>query len=474
MRFSDFKLVETKLLAEAKGIFGRNTGDRFVHGDGREYSIVEVTAFPEVGYGADPENPADKAIGKFADAAERDAAIAQFEQEHGAKIEWIGSPASNMLAFGIVTLDDADGGHVYWGKYLQFTKPDMLGTWSNKQVPPGWALATKGAQKLQAGYDPQHLIKTENVFMSADEIIRTVEQNSPDGVRDMFVEALKDLSQGKGDIEFPGMYSQQEAIRDYFGEIMQPLALMGGVIGGQAEDARLALADGANWRDCKVMWPMAMNAALCDSFMIAPNGAKIGISTKGGAGAKASAKNLYDAYTKAEKENNTDLIEANKFTIDIVKIIFENTAKQGPVALGKFLEIPGMDDKLQSEVDGYMNQGKADLEGISETARQILEPYTVKQETTGFNAGYAILSAVAKTVAAEINKRPEFGKGAIALLNQSSIIQVYTKMGKRGDDAVLGEFRAVYPPNFDGTVVMDGGKSYYSSRVGGKMSFGFK
>jgi hypothetical protein len=44
-------------------------------------------------------------------------------------------------------------------------------------------------------------------------------------------------------------------------------------------------------------------------------------------------------------------------------------------------------------------------------------------------------------------------------------------MGKRGDDAVLGEFKAVYPPTFSGRVLLEGGKNYYSSRVGGKMAF---
>ena len=48
------------------------------------------------------------------------------------------------------------------------------------------------------------------------------------------------------------------------------------------------------------------------------------------------------------------------------------------------------------------------------------------------------------------------------------------KMGKRGNDAVLNGFEAVYPPNFEGKILMDGGKNYYSGRIGGKMAFGFK
>ena len=455
-------LIAESKLAEAKGLFGRNAGDKFVHTDGREYAIVDITAYP------DPQTQ------RYESPEQRDEVIAKIEAEYNSKIEWVNNPNKGMLAFGIATLDDADGGHVHWGKYLQFSKHDMLGTWSNNQVPAGWKLATKGAQKLQAGYDPQHLIKTENIFNSAEEIIKTVESNSPDDVKEMFVDTLNNLNQGQGSVIFQGMWSQQEAIRDYFGEIMQPVALMGGVIRGDAEEARRVLADGAEWRECRVMFPMAMNAALCDSFMIAPNGQEIGISTKGGSGAKASAKNLYDAAKKAEGEGNTELLDAHKFTVDIVTMVHEQSAKDGPVVIGEYLGIDGVDQNLQKEINTYMANGKADLKGISKQALQILSPFKVQLETTGFNAGYAILSAIAKTVAAKINENPEFTKGALALLNQSSIVQIYTKMGKKGEDAILGEFKAVYPPNFEGRILMDGGKNYYSSRVGGKLAFGFK
>lgn len=459
MRFNEFRSVEKNIIQESKGIFGRAAGDKFVHHDGREYAIVQVVAFP------------DAQQGQFETPEARDEAIKKFEQEHNAQIEWVNKPRKDMLAFGVAQLDNNDGGHVFWGKYLQNVGFDLMGTWGNNQVPAGWSLATKGAQKLQAGYDPQNLIKSEQVFQGADSIINTVQQNAPDTVKVVFTEALKNLAQGRRDIVFPEMYNQQAAIRDYFGEIMQPVALMGGVVGGQAEDARQKLADGAEWRDCKVMWPMSMNAALCDSFMIAPNGQEIGISSKGGQGAAASAKNLYDAVQKAEKEGNTELLGTVKYTADIVRAIAENDQRNGPIEVGKLLGVPNIDDELNQEIEKYIKEGKADLNGISPKAQKVIAPFAVKLETKGFNAGYALLSAASKTVAKIVNANPEFSKGAIALLNQSSIMQLYTNIGKKGNDAVLKEFRAVYPPNFQGVVKLEGGKNYYSSRIGGKMAF---
>lgn len=460
MRFNEFKLVESKFLEESKGFFGRNAGDTFTHQDGREYKIVQVVAFP------------DAQTQKFETPEARDEAIKQFQAEHGnADIEWVNKPARNMLAFGIAQLDDQDGNHVFWGKYLQSVSFDMMGSWANKQTPPGWALQTKGAQKFAAGFDPQALIRTEQEFNGADSIINTVVKNADDQVKEVFKEALQNLAQGRGDVVFPEMYEQQAAIRDYFGEIMQPVALMGGVIKGQAEEARQILADGAEWRDCKVMWPMSMNAALCDSFMIAPNGQEIGISSKGGQGAAASSKNLNDAALKAEKEGNTDLLESAKYTIDIVRTIADNDQYYGPIAVGKLLEIEGVDDELYAEIQKYIKEGKADLNDLSPAAAKLIEPFNVKLETKGFNTGYALLSAVSKTCAKVVNANPEFSKGCLALLNQSSIIQLYTNIGKKGNDAVLKDFRAVYPPNFEGVVKLEGGKNYYSSRVGGKMAF---
>jgi hypothetical protein len=462
MRFSDFKIVETRRLAESKGFFGRNEGDKFTHQDGREYSIVQVVAFP------------DAQTQKFETPQARDEAIKAFQEEHGgAEIEWVNQPRNNMLAFGIAQLDDQDGNHVFWGKYMQSVSFDMMGAWANKQTPPGWALQTKGAQKFASGYDPQHLIATEQRFRGTDSIINTVVSKADDQVKEVFKEALQNLAQGRKDVVFPEMYEQQAALRDYFGEIMQPVALMGGVIKGQAEDARQQLADGAEWRDCEVMWPMAMNAALCDSFMIAPNGAEIGISSKGGQGAAASSKNLHDAVLKARKNGNEIVEEGGvaDFAAKLVSIIAAETAINGPVKVAQFLGIDGIDNSIQVEIDKYIREGKSDLQGMSPQAEKILEPFNVKLETKGFNAGYALLSAVSKTCAKVVNADDNFSKGAIALLNQSDIIQVYTNMGKDKNNAVLGDFKVIYPPTFSGKVLLEGGKNYYSSRVGGKMAF---
>jgi len=451
-----------EFIVEAKGVFGRKNGDKFENINGASAEFVEVLTFPGVDEG-----------GQFTTIENRDEHIAEFQIANQTEIEWVNASNKSMLGYAIAVLNDTDGNLILWGRYMKEITHNMLGKWPNKGVPSGWSLATKSSRKLQAGYDPQNLIKVETVFKRIPDVIKTVQHNAPDEVSDVLTTALSNLYGGNSTVEFPGMWDQQEALRDYFGEIMQPIALMGKVIGGQAEDARKLLADGVEWDQCSVHWPMSANAALCDSYVHAPNGQEIGISSKGGSGANASAKNLYDAYENARKTGNQELIDSAKYTIDVVKIINNYSAKDGPIMLGRKFKLPGFSARLQKEVDEYIKLGRVDFGGISPEAKTLLEPYNVKTDTIGFNVGFAILSAAAKTVAAYINTIPEFSKGALALLNQASIIQIYTKMGKRGDNAVIADFNAVYPPKFQGSIQLDGGKNYYSSRIGGKIAFKF-
>ena len=210
-----------------------------------------------------------------------------------------------------------------------------MGTWSNKEIPTGWSLGTKGAQKIESGLDPQTLIKSQQKFKGPEQIIQTVRSNlATDG--EVLTKALEDTSKGQL-AEFPGQIDKLESIRDYFGEIMGPVAMMGGLVQGDAEQARQELAGGANWKDLNIFWPMAMNYNLVDSVFLAPDGKEIGISSKGGSGAAASAKNLYDSLEK--NKGNAELMANTKYVADIVTTIATKSAKEAPFQLGERFQL---------------------------------------------------------------------------------------------------------------------------------------
>jgi hypothetical protein len=463
MRFSEFKQVIK--IVESKGLFGRIPDDPYVKDDGSKAVFISIIGMPDMLAGG----------GQFPSVEERDEAIAEFEKNVNGEIEWTNKPDAGSLAFGIAELHSADGDKtMYWGRYFRIMKANMMSAWPNASVPQGWKLATKGAAKMDQGLEPQALIKTNNLFKGPDSVIRAVGQNSKPDNKDMLVKALEDSANGQMAV-FPGQREIETAIRDYFGEIMGPVAMMGGAVTGQAEDARQELGGGAEWKDMSIRWPQGMNEPLVDSKFFAPNGTEIGISSKGGVGASASVKNLHDGIVKATDSNKPEdkkLLTEHEYVVDIVTTIQKESSKDGPFALGeKFgLTTP----QLRDEVIQYQKNGKKEMTDVSEEAAKLMQGINFSPtNTVGFNTGNAITSAVAKKVAQHVNSDKRFSQGALALLNNASIIQLYTKTGVKGDDVSVKGYQAVYPPNFQGTIGLDGGKNYYSSRIGGKFAFKF-
>ena len=446
-----------KSLIESKGIMGRVLGDTFLKGDDRlEFQSVNLYPSDEM---------------EFDSPEQRDDFVQQLEQELNSQIEWTNVPNKGSLAFGVAVLTDPalDDKITYWGRYFKQKTADMMGKWSNSQVPQGWKLQTAGAMKMDIGIDPQHLIKTDDPFNGVVDVIQAVKTNSAGNeLSESLVNALETIHTQEHPT-FPGQIKNLPALRDYFGEIMGPVALMSDMVGGQAEDARRDLLRGIPWSNCSIFWPMAMNAPLVDSYFTAPDGTRVGISSKGGKGAKASVKNIQDAIEKASPELKAQF----PTTVNVINIVQSNSAKDGPFRLAELYKI--LPQGLEEEINKYIQEGKQDYAGLSPACTELFNYGTPRQDVPGFNTGYAMLALLAKKVTKAINESgPEFGQGCVAFLNQSSIVQLYCKMGKQGEDARVTGWEAVYPPNFQGTVEIDGSKNYYSSRIGGKFAFGFK
>jgi hypothetical protein len=452
-------------LTEAKGVFGRSEKDAWEDAGGVRHLFMSVNSYPD----------AQTNGGQFESPEQRDQWIADFESgknsPQSGPIEWTNVPNKSALAVGILHTRTSDGIDTFVGRYFKKTDPNMIGKWANNALPAGWKLATSaGAAKLDAGLDPQHLIGNENKYTGAASIISTVNKNlqgRPE--QKVLVDALNSIAAGQV-AEFPGMRDQMPVLRDYFGEIMGPIALMSGMVSGDADVALRDLGAGGNWNNMPVFWPQAMNYNLVDSVFIAPDGKEIGISSKGApAGAAASAKNLFDSLKK--NKDNKELMDGTKFVAEIVTAVQENSAQLAPFILGEKLGL--ISTELKTEAGNLIKSGATDLSQVSTEAANLLAPYEWKTETAGFNVGLALISAVAKAVANQVNKDPRFSEQALKLLNTASIVQLYTKLGVKGDSTFVSNYKALYPPNFKGRVVLDGGKNYYSSRIGGKFAFKF-
>lgn len=448
MRFQEFKLFE------AKGIFGRMPGDAYVHSNGIEAFFVQSIAYP----GA-PK-------GTYETPEQRDLAIAELEKKLDGKIEWVNQPRNN-LAFGIAELQTSDGDRIYWGRYLQTSVGVLTTKWKNNEIPAGWTLNIKSAKKLQVGYDPQKLIKTDNKFNSVEAVIEVVKRNAVDKENgELLVQSLNNLKEGQLPV-FTNMAPLMSALRDYFGEIMTPVALTSGIIGGDAEKARKLLVNDS-WASCEISWPQAMNNNLIDSVFTTKEGLEIGISSKGGTGAKASIKNIYDAIEKARKENST-LIKKYKNVIDIIDLINQETAVTGPLKLGQQF---GIINETQAEDIVTLIQSGTKV--VPKQYANMVTNYKAVTTHQNYNAGLHVLSSLAKHCADRINALPNTSKALSSFMNQATIIQIYLDMKTKSQDAVVSGFRSLYPPNFQGKLVVSADKSYYSTQPPSKFVFSWK
>jgi len=435
------------VLTEARGIYARQPGDVWVNAAGEKAQFQHASMHP--GNGA------------FPDIAARNQAIAEIERQNGARIVWVNRDAPKYLAFGVAVLTCGDGTNILWGKYFLAAPKNLFGAWDNKETPGGWALGIKGSVKSRSGMQPQDLIKTAQPFPNIGSIIGAVSRNTTDSE---IVKGLTDLGHGHLPT-FKGLASQAEAVRDHLGEIMQPIALMAGRLGGDAEDARKVL--GVSWKSCNVFWPQSKTHNLVDSVFVSPNGIEMGISSKGDRGAKASAANIWSGIALA----NETLKTKNHRVIAVLDIIQAQKAVDAPFALAEMYDMANID--LFNEIRAKIASQTKDESDLSRSARDLLIGYKGRTALSTYRIGYALLGALAKKVCDRINADREFGMGCVDFLNQTNILQIYTVTKVVGDDVEVVNFKTVFPPTFAGRVILVPDR-YHSWGIDGKLSFAYK
>ena len=443
MRARDF-------IYEAKGLFGRKVGDQFADDNGNVVSFKGIEIFPS-------NTPND------AYPDERAMMTAYSEVTKGMDADQV-----NVLnkvrnrAFAIARLNYEDGSEEIWAKWFTKVPTNLMGSWGNKEAPPGWQLQIKTAVKARSGMTPQDLIRTDAPFpMDPAAIIARVKQM---GASSEIVAGLQEMADGEQYPNFAGLGDQVEAVRDHLAEIFIPIALAQGFIGGDAEVARQQILK-TNWRDCKIHWPQAKNTNLIDSVITAPNGATLGISNKGDKGAKASVGNIFTAMQKAPPE----MIEEYKDMVNLIETINQNTGKEGPLVLGQHLGV--VSRELADEIRSLLKVVTQDTGKLSREAVALFGRYGSKPGSVGYSLGNVLLANCAKAVAGIVNLDPRFSEACLSFLNQASIVQIYTMASNEGGIAVIDGYRAKFPPNYSGKVILDAGKNYTSTEVKGKFAF---
>jgi hypothetical protein len=81
------------------------------------------------------------------------------------------------------------------------------------------------------------------------------------------------------------------------------------------------------------------------------------------------------------------------------------------------------------------------------------------------------MAAIAHRVAEHVQENTSFNKDAAAILNNSALVQVYSKVSARGDQWTLNKFTSKWPGSAVTTVEFSAGKNYYSTGIKGNFTF---
>ena len=475
MRYSEIKLVETRVLAEGQGLRAAAPGEIYVDRDGTEYSfVVWDFKYP---------NDADR----FETPEEVNAAVEEITRTNPkADIRWINQPGRGR-AFGFAKFQAEDKREIWLGKYFQKVNP-------TNTIKDGEATAvslspSKGsaATKASVNMQPGQLGVADGKTRSVQGIIAEINNHE---MSDMLTRATQEAAKNEP-IVFVAGAQYASAIQDDFCEVLAPVALIGrhSVVNGPMDQAVADIFKGGDLKGAGVMFPEGQNNPLIDAYII-KDGIEMGISHKGKQGAKASITNIWKSKEEAAKTQTGQAYIA-KFAnaVEILDICKEQGQAIQPITLAeKFNLISAQESaKLKELMQNPMAEElklvgnpqapkavvrQATPEDLQKVPNELKRIFTLGGYKPGSYVSYLCLARIAAIVAQHINTDPEidFGEAIRSFLNSSAMVQAKTIVGAQGEDAVVKSITVVYPPNFQEKAKIES-NAYYGTGIKSKFSF---
>jgi hypothetical protein len=289
-------LINIVMLTESRGLGARRAGEEFVSTTNPEDKIYvnSVSFYPQ-----------DRI--QFGSYEEMVEALKELVNIPDAYVDLIGKFGPKDLAFGIAIFDKPDKTKLAFVKPYKMVKPDPTqNDWNNQTGIPGYRYNSKAAAKTQAGMTPQDIL-TDGNDQSPAGIVEQIAAKF--GEESSLTKVAQAIAAGqKLPIAIPADPSLSfTAFRDYFCELLHPIALHTGNYTGNAGDAAQKFLGVGGFAGTTINFGNDKTEGLSDSILIAPDGRKIKVSSKGAKGAEASAKNIVDAADEL-KTSNPDLL----------------------------------------------------------------------------------------------------------------------------------------------------------------------
>lgn len=448
-----FENLEQQSLSESTGLANRKPGDIFTNADDQTISFDSIEFYPKGG-------------GKF-DAKQLDAALKQVSPLN---VKWQNARNARTGGFAIMKFEGPNES-MYFGRYLEQVKPVDRDNYIPNQVD-GYSYAGRAAAKAKSGVSPQDLLTQKN-DLKPNAILKQLESKL--GLDSPLYKVAYELASGAGlPIKFPIPPDVTfEAFRDYFCEILQPIALQTGQFTGNAADAAEIFL-GGDFSNTTITFDDSKTAGLSDSILSLPDGRFIKLSSKGGRGAEASAKNLVDSLKELEETpNGKKLLRKYKEEVDIIKKVQEEGQNGAPLYLGVKFRI--INEKEAEQIRRLRNLPAIDLDNLKNiNITDRLKKYALNRQTAdpdAVNLYYHLIASIAHQAAIKVNDETNFSDAARDILNNGALVQVYTKASRGTNEWTLTSFDTVYPSKTIKGVYFSAGKNYFSTGIKGNFTF---
>ena len=442
-------------LNESTGLAGRKPGDVFKNENGDEAIFNDIKFFPEGGGKYTPEE-LDQALGEI--------------ESQVPNIQWQNNRSSRTGGFALISF-----GNFVLGQYLQEIKPSRNDNYiPNTFTVDGttYKFGGKAAAKADAGLSPQDLL-TNKIDLSIPDIMNQLASSL--GTDSPLYALAHNIAMGQ---PLPMTFDAPEGIsfsafRDYFCEILQPIALQKGQYTGNAGEAANRFL-GGTFQKTLISFDDSKTAGLSDSVLTNSQGGSVLVSTKGGKGATASASNLIDQIDKiAETPDGQKFLNKHKEVVDMLREI-QNAGQAGaPLMLGVRYGIISPDDA--DMISAFKKLSPVSLDnlgqlGLSKNLIKLAQSRNT-DDPDNVNLYYHLIAAVAHKAAEEVNDKTKFSKAAADILNNGALVQMYTKANEAKGKWTLLEFNTVYPGESIKGVYLSAGKTYYSTGIKGNYTF---
>lgn len=438
------------LIFESVGLANRKPGQIFRNPQGDELTFQSLEFYPDIG-GADS-------------AEELNQFLADQEAILGQQIIWTNIATPRMLGVGIAEFADSNGRSVYFGRYFQNINRNRIENyWPNSAIPGGYVYQGSAAKKVVSGLMPQDVLKNFKSLYVEDILTDVIDKF---GDQHPLTKLTRDIANGR---QFPITFEAEGVdfggFRDYFCEILQPIALIRGQYTGNAGDAAKKFMGKDGFEDCVIDFSEGKTGGLWDSKLINSDGKEIKVSTKGGAGAKASVKNLIDTVNELKEAGDSRLLKKYKSTIELIQNVQKAGQARSPLELA--LKFDLLNQKEVSIIEQLKDKPDTAL------TPKLKELYNSRSSRNPENdiPYYRMLAAVAHRVATLVNEQTDFSQAATDILNNGALVQVYTKASASDNKITLQGFQTVYPSNQIKGIYMSAEKTYYNTGIKGNFTF---